>query len=59
MIDLSLAELQKILRSDSPSFVERSFLALYPQVEFRDNWHLELICAKLDVLAASKSGGLS
>ena len=50
MNDLSFTELQAVSRSDLHTFVHRAFAELNPQVDFHDNWHLELICAKLDAV---------
>ncbi len=37
-----------LLRGDFHSFIQRVFLALNPQTPFLDNWHLQLIAAKLE-----------
>ena len=37
-----------LLRQDLHAFAQRSFLALNPQTPFHDNWHLQLLAAKLE-----------
>lgn len=45
---LSQKELETIMRMDFYAFIERCFYQLNPQTNFRRNWHIELIAAKLD-----------
>jgi hypothetical protein len=45
---LTTAEYAALLRTDFHGFIQRSFLVLNPQTEFLNNWHLELIAAKLE-----------
>jgi predicted phage terminase large subunit-like protein len=37
-----------ILRNDFCAFIHRSFLELNPRAEFEQNWHLEVLAAKLE-----------
>src|SRR3984893_8010179 len=54
MSDLSLRELDVILRSDLGYFAERCFYDLNPQAAFLMNWHIEVIAAKLAAVRAGK-----
>jgi predicted phage terminase large subunit-like protein len=47
---ISPREYRAILRSDFYAFVHRSALELHPRLEFLPNWHLEVICQKLDAV---------
>ena len=47
---ISSREYGAILRSDFYAFVHRSALELHPSLEFLPNWHLEVICQKLDAV---------
>ena len=38
-----------LLRNDLCAFIHRSFLALNPRKPFLDNWHIELLAAKLEI----------
>jgi len=48
MSTISRAEYRALLRSDFHAFMHRSFRELNPQVRFLQNWHNELIAAKLE-----------
>jgi predicted phage terminase large subunit-like protein len=50
MTDISPREYRAILRSDFYAFVHRSTLELHPSLAFLPNWHLEVICQKLDAV---------
>jgi len=50
MIQISPREYRAILRSDFYAFVHRCALELHPSLEFLPNWHLEVICQKLDAV---------
>ena len=50
MIHISPREYRAILRSDFYAFVHRSALELHPSLAFLPNWHLEVICQKLDAV---------
>lgn len=41
-------EYAALLRADLHGFVQRTFLVLNPHTPFSDNWHLQLIAAKLE-----------
>jgi predicted phage terminase large subunit-like protein len=45
---LSAVEYRIIVRHDLHAFMHRAFLELNPHVRFLDNWHNELIAAKLE-----------
>ena len=47
---ISPREYRAILRSDFYAFVHRSALELHPSLAFLPNWHLEVICRKLDAV---------
>lgn len=47
---ISPREYRAILRSDFYPFVHRSALELHPSLAFLPNWHLEVICQKLDAV---------
>lgn len=48
MTDLDADTYAALMRQDLHSFVQRCFLVLNPQTPFSDNWHLQLIAAKLE-----------
>src|SRR5439155_11645946 len=52
--DLSLRELDVILRSDLGYFAERCFYQLNPQAAFLTSWHIEVIAAKLAAVREGK-----
>lgn len=54
MIALPLAEYDAVLRSDFRFFAQRCFSELNPQAAFADNWHLEVIAAKLTAVREGK-----
>jgi hypothetical protein len=45
---MSADEYRAFVRHDLHAFNHRSFLELNPRVQFRSNWHIELISAKLE-----------
>jgi hypothetical protein len=47
MNGLPPAEYDAVLRSDFRFFAQRCFSELNPHAAFADNWHLEVIAAKL------------
>jgi hypothetical protein len=54
MKDLSPLEYDAVLRSDFWFFVQRCFSELNPQAAFAENWHLEVIAAKLNAIREGK-----
>src|SRR5207244_7434354 len=54
MNDLSLRELDVILRADLGYFAELCFYELNPQAAFLTNWHIEVIAAKLAAVREGK-----
>ena len=54
MNGLSPAEYDAVLRSDFRFFAQRCFSELNPQGAFADNWHLEVIAAKLTAVREGK-----
>src|SRR5258706_12157795 len=47
---ISPREYRAVLRSDFYAFVHRSVLELHSSLAFLPNWHLEVICQKLDAV---------
>jgi predicted phage terminase large subunit-like protein len=45
---------RQILRADLMAYVHRAFLELHPNVPFVWNWHLEVLCAKLQAVKDGK-----
>jgi hypothetical protein len=54
MNGLSPAEYDAVLRSDFRFFAQRCFSELNPHAAFADNWHLEVIAAKLTAVREGK-----
>ena len=51
---LSPPEYHAVLRSDFWFFAQRCFSELNPQAAFAENWHLEVIAAKLHAVREGK-----
>jgi hypothetical protein len=47
-VDLSLNEYRALLRQDFSIFSQRCFRQLDPQTNFLNNWHIEVLAAKLE-----------
>ena len=54
MNGLSPPEYNAVLRSDFWCFAQRCFSELNPQAAFAENWHLEVIAAKLTAVREGK-----
>jgi len=52
--DLDPAEYYALLRQDFEAFTARCFHDLNPQTQFSQNWHIELIAAKLMAVRQGK-----
>ena len=52
--DLTQAEMAVLLRHDFNSFIQRCFIHLNPETPYHDNWHIDLIAAKLEACRAGK-----
>ena len=48
IVDLSLNEYRALLRQDFSIFSQRCFRQLDPQTNFLNNWHIEVLAAKLE-----------
>ena len=48
IMDLSLNEYRALLRQDFSIFSQRCFRQLDPQTTFLNNWHIEVLAAKLE-----------
>lgn len=48
--DITPAHLDALLRHDFPTFSRHCFRELWPNTDLRWNWHLELICSRLDAV---------
>ena len=48
IMDLSLNEYRALLRQDFSIFSQRCFRQLDPQTNFLNNWHIEVLAAKLE-----------
>ena len=53
-ITLKRDELDAVLRTDLPSFIESCFYTLLPTVEFHMNWHIEAIAFHLEQVRRGK-----
>jgi predicted phage terminase large subunit-like protein len=58
-MNLSANEYRTLLRQDFCTFMHRAFLELNPRVPFYNNWHIELIAAKLLACFEGKSTRLA
>ena len=47
---INIRELRAILRQDFHTFMMRGFLELNPRASFLPNWHIELLCAKMQAV---------
>jgi len=54
IVDLSLNEYRALLRQDFSIFSQRCFRQLDPQTNFLNNWHIEVLAAKLEACRQGK-----
>ena len=55
IVDLSLNEYRALLRQDFSIFSQRCFRQLDPQTTFLNNWHIEVLAAKLEPAGRGRS----